>query len=387
MKKQYDLPKEIKFCKRCVISNQRPRIGFNEEGVCSACVYADHKNKEIDWEKREQELIALLKRFKKNDGSYEVLVPASGGKDSAFVAHMLKYKYGMNVLTVTWSPHLYTDIGWKNFQSMIHVGGLDNLLGTPNGIIHRKLTKLSFEILGDPFLPFIYGQINFPMQIALKHNISLVMYGENGEVEYGGDMKNAYIPTRDYKSDHAKHYFSGITPQDFLQHNISEQDLLPYMAPPNEALDKMGAEIHFFGYYHKWIPQENYYYAVEHTGFSANPVRNEGTYSKYASMDDRIDGFHYYLSFIKFGIGRTTSDAAHEVRDKHITREEAAALVAKYDGEFPQKYFKEFLTYCDIDEAYFWNVIDGWRMDHIWKKVDGQWKLRHTVNKDGVDEL
>ncbi len=386
MKKQYDLPKEIKFCKRCVISNQRPRIGFNEEGVCSACLYADHKNKEIDWKKREQELVALLKRFKKNDGSYEVLVPASGGKDSAFVAHMLKYKYGMNVLTVTWSPHLYTDIGWKNFQNMIHVGGLDNLLGTPNGIIHRKLTKLSFEILGDPFLPFIYGQINFPMQIAFKHNIPLVMYGENGEVEYGGDMKNAYIPTRDYKSDHAKHYFSGITPQDFIQHNISEQDLLPYMAPPHEALDKLGAEIHFFGYYLKWIPQENYYYATEHTGFSANSVRNEGTYSKYASMDDRIDGFHYYLSFIKFGIGRATSDAAHEVRDKHITREEAAALVAKYDGEFPQKYFQEFLAYCDIDEPHFWSVIDGWRMDHIWKKMDGQWKLRHTVNKDGVDD-
>lgn len=367
------------------MSNQRPRITFNEESVCSACLYADHKNS-IDWGKREQELINLLKRFKKNDGSYEVIVPASGGKDSAYVAHMLKYKYGMNVLTVTWSPHLYTDIGWKNFQNMIHVGGLDNLLGTPNGIIHRKLTKLSFEILGDPFLPFIYGQINFPMQIAVKHKIPLIMYGENGEVEYGGDMKNAYIPTRDYKADHAKHYFSGIEPRDFIKYNISEKDLLPYMPPSSEDLDTLRAEVHFFGYYRKWTPQENYYYATEHTGFSANPVRNEGTYSKYASLDDRIDGYHYYLSFIKFGIGRATSDSAHEVRDKHIIREEAVALVAKYDGEFPKKYFQEFLTYCDIDEAFFWKVIDGWRMDHIWKKVDGEWRLRHTVNKEGVDD-
>jgi len=384
--KLYNLPQEVIFCKKCTISNQRPRITFDREGVCSACRFAEHKHNEIDWQKRENELIELLRRFKRKDRGYEVVVPTSGGKDSVFVAHQLKYKYGMNVLTVTWAPHLYTEIGFKNFQSMIQVGGLDNILGTPNGIIHRKLTKLGFEILGDPFLPFIYGQTNFPMQIAVKYKIPLLMYGENGEVEYGGDMKNAFSPTRDYRIDHKKHYFSGLGPEDLIKFGISENDLTPYMSPSSGDLDANKTEIHFFGYYKKWIPQENYHYASAHTGFQTSPERSEGTYSKYASLDDKIDGSHYYMGFIKFGIGRATSDSAHEIRDRHITREEGVRLVKKFDGEFPQRNFKLFLEYSGITEERFWGIVNSWRSPHIWKKVNKEWKLRHTIGLGGVDD-
>lgn len=384
--KRYNLPGKVLFCKKCTISNQRPRITFDSDGVCSACNFAEFKQNKIDWSSRERELIETLNRFRKNDGSFDVLVPTSGGKDSAYIAHELKYKYGMNVLSVTWAPHLYTDIGFQNFQNMVHIGGIDNVLGTPNGIIHRKMTKLSFEILGDPFQPFIYGQTNFPLQIAAKFNIPLIMYGENGEVEYGGDMKNAFSPTRNYKTDHKMHYFSGIGPEDMVEYGLKKEDLLTYMPPPSEDLEKIGTEIHFYGYYKKWTPQENFYYCSENTGFVANPVRSEGTYSKYASLDDRLDGFHYFLAFVKFGIGRCTSDTAHEIRDGHITREEGVELVKKFDGEFPKKYFEEFLKYCDISEDYFWEVIDSWRSPHLWTKESGEWKLRHRVSKDGVDD-
>jgi hypothetical protein len=269
---------------------------------------------------------------------------------------------------------------------MMHVGGIDNVLGTPNGIIHRRLTKISFDILGDPFQPFIYGQTNYPLQIAAKFKIPLVMYGENGEVEYGGDMKNAFSPTRDYRSDHKKHYFSGLGPEDLVEYGVDAKDLLPYMPPANEDLEKIGTEVHFYGYYKKWTPQENYYYCVENTGFKANPVRNEGTYSKYASLDDKIDGFHYYLAFIKFGIGRTTSDTAHEIRDRHLTREEGIELVKKFDGEFPAKYFDVFLKYCDITEEHFHEVIDSWRSPHLWTKVNGEWKLKRTIWGGGTED-
>jgi hypothetical protein len=152
--KRYNLPSEIRYCRACTISNQRPRITFDEHGVCSACNFAEFKKSKIDWTKREQELVKLLDRFRRNDGGYDVIVPSSGGKDSAYIAHELKHKYGMNPLTVTWAPHLYTDIGFRNLQEMVHVGDLHNILGTPSGATHRKLTKLSFEILGDPFQPF-----------------------------------------------------------------------------------------------------------------------------------------------------------------------------------------------------------------------------------------
>lgn len=380
-KERYNLPEEVRFCKKCVMSNQRPRITFDENGVCSACNFAEYKKYKFDWNQREEELVALLDKHRRNDGSYDVLVPCSGGKDAAYIAHELKHKYNMNPLTVTWAPHIYTEIGFQNLHNMIRVGDLANILATPPGLTHRKLTKLSFEVLGDPFQPFIYGQYNFPLKAAIQYNIPLIMYGENGEVEYGGDMKNAFKPTRDYKGDQAKHYFSNLLPEDFVKYGLKKEDLSPYMPPKEEELDKLGTEIHFYGYYKKWVPQENFYYCVENTGFKPNPVRSEGTYSKYASLDDQLDGYHYYLSFIKFGIGRCTSDAAHEIRDGHITREEGVALVKKFDGEFPQKYFQTFLEYCDISEEYFNEVIDSWRSDHIWgRNPDGTWFLKTTIS-------
>jgi N-acetyl sugar amidotransferase len=380
-KEQYNLPEEVHFCKKCVMSNQRPRITFDEDGVCSACNFAEYKKNKFDWNQREKELVALLDKHRRNDGSYDVLVPCSGGKDAAYIAHELKHKYNMNPLTVTWAPHIYTEIGFQNLHNMIRVGDLANILATPPGLTHRKLTKLSFEVLGDPFQPFIYGQYNFPLKAAVQYNIPLIMYGENGEVEYGGDMKNAFKPTRDYKGDQAKHYFSNLLPEDFVKYGLKKEDLLPYMPPKDEELEQIGTEIHFYGYYKKWVPQENFYYCVENTGFKPNQVRSEGTYSKYASLDDQLDGFHYYLSFIKFGIGRCTSDAAHEIRDGHITREEGVTLVKKFDGEFPQKYFQTFLEYCDITEDYFFDVIDSWRSDHIWdKNPDGTWSLKTTIS-------
>ena len=159
------------------------------------------------------------------------------------------------------------------------------------------------------------------------------------------------------------------------------------MAPRYEDLIRNRTEIYYFGYYKFWDPQENFYYSQENTGFTPNPERTEGTYSKYASLDDRIDGFHFYLGFIKFGIGRATSDSAHEIRDGKITREEGVALVKRYDGEFSRKYYREFLEYCGITEKDFNDVVNSWRSDHIWKCENDIWKLRHAVyDETGTSE-
>jgi len=376
---KYGLPEKVVYCTKCVVSNQRPRISFDEHGVCNACQFAYKKQHLIDWSDRERQLRDLLDRHRSKGGSYDVVVPCSGGKDSASVAHRLKHQYNMHPLTVTWAPHIYTDIGWRNFQNFIH-SGFDNILATPNGRVHRTLTRLSFELLGDPFQPFIYGQYVLPFRIAVNYKIPLVFYGENGEVEYGGSSKNEDKPGNPIE-DFARFYFSGLLVDKFVKYGISEHDLQPYRMPAYEELKAAGVEMHWFSYYHKWVPQENYYYAAEHCGFQANPDgRSEGTYSKYASLDDRTDGFHYYLSYIKFGIGRATSDAAHEIRDGHITREEGVRLVRRYDGEFPNKHFKEFLDYTELTEKQFLEVIDSFRSPHLWEKVNGEWRLKCQVS-------
>lgn len=396
---KYGLPPVVRFCKKCVMSNQmpsvviefehkkndkKPTLDFNEEGICHACLFAEQKEK-IDWKNRERQLKELLDRHRRNDGYYDVIVPSSGGKDSSFIAHLLKHKYGMNPLTVTWAPHIYTHIGWKNFQNLIHAG-FDNVLITPNGKLHRKLTKLAFKNLVHPFQPFVIGQKNVAPRISLEKKISLIMYGEN-PAEYNTNIKGNESPLMKeefYAAEKEKIYdikLSGTTIDELCENEgLKKSELFPYIPVDINQIKENKTGVHYMSYYVKWNPQTNYYYAVENTGFECNQERTEGTYSKYSSLDDKIDGMHYYTTYIKFGIGRTSYDASQEIRSGHITREEGVALVKKYDGEFPKKYFKEFLEYIDISESEFWEIIDNARSEHLWKKDNGIWELRYQVS-------
>jgi N-acetyl sugar amidotransferase len=384
---QLALPKEVLFCKRCVMSNQRPRITFDSEGICSACRYKETKDDNIDWDLRKKQLKELLDRHRSKDGSYDVIVPCSGGKDSSMIAHKLKYEHGMTPLCVTFSPPVYSQIGFDNLRAFID-NGFDHVLVSPNGNVNRPLTKAGFVFLGDHNEIFDFGQMGAPFKVAAQYNVPLVMYGENGEAEYGGTSKNndkPGMPWEDFEKIYTSTslddlYDRALDAGFFKNEPVTRNSLMPYRIPDKEVLHKLGIEMHWFAYYQPWIPQENYYYAAENTGFKANPEgRTEGTYSKYAQLDDLTDSFLYYMMFIKYGFGRTTSDAAHEVRDGHITREEAVALVHRYDGEFPKRHFKEFLNYVDLNEQEFWDVVDRFRMDHIWKKENGDWKLRARV--------
>lgn len=382
------LPKKVIWCRKCLMSNQRPRIIFNNDNVCSGCINSNYKNT-INWKKREKELINLLDKYRSKNGNYDVLVPSSGGKDSGYVAHQLKYKYNMNPLTVTWSPLSYTEIGRNNFYSLIN-SGFSNILCTPNGALQRKFARLAFEELGDPFHVFVLGQLSFPFHMAIKFGIKLVFYGENGELEYAGDAEVGDKPVKPPKF-WTKHHFKGSSFEKLLRYGVSSKDYLKgyrfkksdlefYVPPAERNILKAGIKgIHFYSYYKKWTPQENYYYCVENTGFKPNIERSEGTYSKYASLDDKIDCIHYYMRYIKFGLGRCSEDASHEIRDGHLTREEGLSLMSKYEGEFPKKYFKEFLEYLDITEQNFFKIVDSWRLPHIWKKDNNKWVLRNPA--------
>src|SRR3989344_5460895 len=152
---KYGLPAKVSFCRKCVMSNQKPSstvefkyasgdkkktIAFDAAGVCDACHFAEYKETQIDWKKREKQLRELCDRYRRTDSSYDCIVPGSGGKDSAFASHVLKYKYDMHPLT---------------FKNLLH-----------------------------PFQPFIFGQKNIGAKFALKFNVPLVFYGEN-QAEYG----------------------------------------------------------------------------------------------------------------------------------------------------------------------------------------------------------
>lgn len=396
---KYGLPEEVVFCKKCTISNQKPTTTqevkhdknqiktttyFNEDGICDACIWAEYKETKVDWTKREDELNVLLDKYRSKDGSYDVVVPGSGGKDSAYVAHILKHKYAMHPLTVTWAPHMYTDAGRKNLENFID-SGFDNILIKPNGKVHKLLTKLAFKNLGHPFQPFILGQRNVGPLIAKQYGIELVFYGEN-VAEYGNSWKDNLIPTMDVDLfsnvdiSNEQLLISGVTIKELKEkYGITYHDLIPYGSISKEEIKQANIEMHYMSYYKKWIPQEIYYYASNHTDFQPNDKRTDGSYTKYSSFDDKSDPFHYYMTLIKFGLGRATYDTAQEIRTGHITREEGVSLVRSYDDEFPRTFFKDFLEYMEMDEKEFYETVDSFRSPHLWKKEQNVWKLRNQV--------
>lgn len=396
-KTKYGLPEDIVYCKKCVMSNQRPAsaqefkhtikskkttMNIDENGICDACRVVEGKE-QINWKERELQLQELCDKYRKNDGSYDCIVPGSGGKDSAFQSHILKTKYGMNPLTVTWAPIMYTDYGVDNYRSWLDIGGHDNISFYRNGKVLKLLTKLSIINLMHPFQTFIIGQKNIAPKIAAKYGISLIFYGEN-EADYGNPIADSS------KSIMDKSYFSfskmddiylgGVSIKELKEsYGLDDRDLLPYMPIQPEEIKDKDIQVHYLGYYMKWVPEEVYYYACENSGYKARPFRSQGTYAKYNSIDDKIDDLHFYTTYIKFGIGRTTYDASQEVRNNHITRSDAINLVRKFDGQFPDRYFDEIMNYLDIESERFAGLCDEFRSPHLWVQENGVWKLRSPV--------
>ncbi len=404
MKTLFGLPKKIVFCKKTLVSNQRPvsKVEFlNSKTTKSKGVHIDKNRisdpwkysrikKKIDYKIRENQLLKLLSKYRSNSKNYDCIVPGSGGKDSCFASHILKYKYGMNPLTVTWPPIFYTNYGKENFKNWLKIGKFENISAKRNFDQTKLLTKLAIENLMHPFQAFIIGQKLYPIKVALKLKVPLIFYGEN-EAEHGNPLKDTLSSLRNTSFFSAKKLsdirLGGLTLNElYKDYKLTTKDLEDYIPPENNELNEAKINVQYLGYYVKWIHQEAYYYSVENCGFRPRPFRTQGTYTKHISIDDKIDDLHYYTYFIKFGIGRATSDVSQEIRNDHLTIEEGKKLIKKYDGEFPDIYFNDIMRELKLKKSFFFKKLDNFRSPHLWFKKGKKWKLRHTVNMDGYND-
>ena len=347
---------QIDFCKKCLAMSTRPRITFNGSGVCVACQWTEEK-KTLDWDRRAKQLTELLsqaQRSAKNRSSqFDCLVPVSGGKDGSYVAHMLKSKFAMNPLTVTIKPPLSLSLGEQNLQAFIDTG-YDHISVSPNPRGMRKLNKYGLEAFGSPYYGWLISIHTAVAHIAESMAITLIFYGEDGEVEYGGDSANKYNPT--YSFDYQKKvYLEGGLDKALEYAGLDDHEKFWFTYPKN--IETSDIKLAHWSYFESWDPYRNYLVAREHCGLRESDLTNSGTFTNFAQNDQSLYSLHTYLMYLKFGFGRANQDACIEIRRGAMAREQGVNLVRLYDGKYPSEYEEEYLAYFELSRQQFFEIL------------------------------
>ena len=362
----------MQYCTKCLNVSMRPRITFNEKGVCSACQWDEAKKTTVDWNTRWKELERLCDKYRVKDGSsnWDVIVPCSGGKDGSYVAWRMKHDMGMHPLCMTLVPVLQTAIGRQNLDNFKKIG-FDHIGITANPKVYARLARKGFREQGRPMLPSNDGITTALLKFAIKLNIPFIVYGEEGESEYGGAMTQVEQREMD-RASMINCYYSGHEQTEYLN-EFTREELKWWLLPSEEEMVNTGIFITQWSKYENWDPYRHYLFSKEKCGFQTLPTRSIGTYTNFAQLDDDAQDLHAYLMFLKFGFGRTTSDVCIDIRRGALDRKQALSLVKKYDGEYPEELIPVYLEYFDMTQGEFDSVIDRFANKELLKKVNGRW--------------
>jgi N-acetyl sugar amidotransferase len=361
----------LHWCTNCLAMSTRPRIKFDERGRCNACVWMEIK-KSLDWVERERELLQLLDRHRRSDGQFDCLVPVSGGKDGSYVAHNLKHKYGMNPLCVTVTPPLPLPLGDQNLRSFLSSGYSHISINTHNSIM-QTLNKIGLVQMGFPYYGWLIAIQSAPVRLACNFGISLIFYGEDGEVEYGGTTETGKKPIYDV-AYMKRIYLEGGYDNVLQLSQFDESDLYFFRFPNNQQLSDFPIDITHWSYFENWDPYRNYLVAKEHCGLQEAATSNSGTFTNFAQNDQALYSLHTYLMYLKFGFGRANQDASIEIRRGAMDREQALNLVRIFDGQFPSDFVDIYLDYFQLTRDEFFNVLDKWANKTLFERVGDHWK-------------
>jgi N-acetyl sugar amidotransferase len=369
----------LRWCSNCLAMSTRPRITFDERGWCNACRWMEQK-KLIDWEAREKELVTLLDKHRKDDGSFDCLVPCSGGKDGSYVNYILKHRYGANPLAVTVTPALPLELGDQNLKAFVD-SGYNHISINPSSDAMRKLNKLGFIEMGFPYYGWLSAIGTAIFRIALKFDISLIFFGEDGEVEYGGSSETMKNPIFDL-SYLKRVYLEGGYDKVLNSCNASDKDLYFFKFPSDKELEGVQLDLTHMSYFENWDPYRNYLVAKEHCGLKEAETNNAGTFTNFSQNDQALYALHTYLMYLKFGFGRANQDASIEVRRGAMDRQQALNLVKLYDGLYPDDFIDTYLEYYEMTKEEFDAILDKYANNGLFEKVDGFWQPKFVPGED-----
>lgn len=360
----------LTYCNRCIMPSTKPDLLLDEEGICNACRSYEQR-KEVDWDSRYEELIILLDKYRRKDGSnWDCIVPVSGGKDSTYqVVRMLQL--GLNPLCVTSTTCDLSSIGRQNIENLKHLG-VDYIEVSPNPIVRAKLNRVGLTQVGDISWPEHVGIFTIPIRAAVQFNVPLIIWGENSQNEYGGPAAAAEnnVLTRRWLEEFGG--LLGMRVSDLIgQEGIEARHLINYTYPTDEELARVGVTGLFLGHYIPWDGLSNALIAVAN-GFTTYSKSVEGSMVNYENLDNYQTGIHDYFKFLKFGFSRATDLACLHIRRGRLTRQDGLDIVKRLDGKFPWEYLgkslEDILRPLDMTVPEFTTVCDRFTNKKIFKR-------------------
>lgn len=383
----------MKYCARCLYpENAQPTIILDDDGICSGCRYHESRSKhlDIDWAEREDMLVQIIdeaKRMAKERGnSHDCIVPVSGGKDSHYQVWLLKEKYGMNPLLVTFNHAFNTPAGNRNLYNLVEKSGCDLVRYTAGLDSVRRISRYMLETVGDLTWHYHAGIRTYPFQVAVERNIPLIVWGEHGFAELTGIVSlEDFVEFTSWTRK--EHDMRGYEPHDLVgKGGITESDIAPYVYPTDEEIAHTEVRGIYLSNFVQWNAKAQAEGMMSEWDFAPVTFERERTFNVHSKIEDHANDVHDYLKYLKFGYGRATDDASMEIRHGRMTREEGVEMVARYDANEPSTLY-EYCEFLGISKDQFYKLIEPMRDERIWKKEpSGAWRVQDSVDLHPASE-
>lgn len=361
----------MRWCSACVLPDTRPNLEFGDDGVCNACRLSETK-RDVDWPERRRRFEEIVRDAKSRRAAYDCVVPVSGGKDSTWQV-VTCLDYGLRPLAVSWKPPARTEIGARNLANLIDLG-VDHIDFRVNPNVEKRFMSLTFERAGDPAIPMHLAIFNFPLTVAVRFRVPLVVWGENSALEYGGTSKDAWSLRMDAGWVRRFGATHGTGARDWAGEGLTLDDLTPYAGPGDVELEESGVQAVFLGSLLGWDPESSLAVASAH-GFRRRPEGPKTGYYDYADIDDDFIAIHHYLKWYKFGFTRLFDNLALEIRAGRMSRDKAIAIIRARGDERPDDDIDRFCEFVGITSAKFDEIAGRFRNTDVWTHRDGVWAI------------
>ncbi len=350
----------LQYCVRCCMPETQEGIKFDEFGVCQACQSSEQKI-HIDWAEREKSLRDLLEKARSKAGNnYDCIIPISGGKDSTFQLHVLVKVYKVKPLAVTFSHNWFSATGWYNLQNSLQQFNVDHIMFTPNRDLVNRLARKSIGAIGDSCWHCHAGVGAFPLQIAVRFNIPLLIWGES--IAESSGRASYFNPVRKFDREYFTKVSAKLRPEQMVCDFLSAKDLFPFNVPSAEECERVGLMGIHLGDYMFWDDERQTEFVRDTYGWRETDM--EGTYKRYKSAECMMAGMHDFTCYLKRGFGRGSFHASVDVRNGLLTREEGFALATEHDPLRPEA-LDYFLKITGLSEEEFYEIMERQRVKQL----------------------